>query len=102
MAGDSGDEADTTQNLQDEFDQYKDQNLEKMRAEVEGNLSGFDGMMSQALTKALMDDDEVHVDPSELYWGGIGQQRGAEIEASALCEVMDWLKRNDAASIDRK
>ena len=62
MGGDSGDEADTTQNLQDEFDQYKDQNLEKMRAEVEGNLSGFDGMMSQALTKALMDDDEVHAE----------------------------------------
>jgi hypothetical protein len=59
-------------------------------------------MMSQALTKALMDDDEVHVDPSELYWGGLGHQRGAEIEASALCEVMDWLKRNDGASIDRK
>lgn len=102
MAGDSGDEADTTQNLQDEFDQYKDQNLEKMRAEVEGSLSDFDGMMSQALTKALMDDDEMHVDPGELYWGGVRQQRGAEIEASALCEVLDWLKRNDAANLDRK
>ena len=102
MGGDSGDEADTTQNLQDEFDQYKDQNLEKMRAEVEGNLTGFDGMMSQALTKALMDDDELHVEPSELLWGGVGQQSGAEVEASALCEVTDWLKRNDNAPIDGK
>ena len=102
MGGDSGDEADTTQNLQDEFDQYKDQNLEKMRAEVEGNLTGFDGMMSQALTKALMDDEEINVEPTELLWGGQGQQSGAEIEASALCEVTDWLKRNDSASLDRK
>jgi hypothetical protein len=102
MGGDSGDEADMTHNLQDEFDQYKDQNLEKMRAEVEGNLTGFDGMMSQALTKALMDDDDLNVDPTELLWGGVRQQSGAEIEASALCEVTDWLKRNENASVDGK
>ena len=102
MGVDSGDEPDTTHNLQDEFDQYKDQNLEKMRAEVEGNLAGFDGMMSQALTKALMDDDEPNVVASDLLWGGIGQPSGTEIEASGLCEVTDWLKRNDNASVDGK
>ncbi|CAB9509252.1 expressed unknown protein [Seminavis robusta] len=102
MAGDSGDEADTTQKLMDEFDKFRDQNLEKMRAEVEGNLSGFDGMMSQALTKALMDDDEPEVEPNDILWGGVGQS-GAEIEASALCDVTDWLKRNDsAATTERK
>jgi hypothetical protein len=98
---DSGDEEDATNHLQDEFDLYKDQNLEKMRADVEGNLTGFDGMMGQALTKALMDDDELD-DPSELLWGGVGQQSGTEIEASALCDVTDWLKRNDGASMERK
>lgn len=102
IEGDSGDEADATQKLQDEFDQYKDKNLEKMRAEVEGSVTGFDGMMSQALTKALMDDDEINVEPTELLWGGVGQQSGAEVEASALCEVTDWLKRNDNAPIDGK
>ena len=102
IEGNSGDEADATQKLQDEFDQYKDKNLEKMRAEVEGSVTGFDGMMSQALTKALMDDDEVNVEPTELLWGGVGQQSGAEVEASALCEVTDWLKRNDNAPIDGK
>lgn len=102
MAGDSDDEADTTQNLQDEFDQYKDQNLEKMRAEVEDNLTGIDGMMSQALTTPLMDDDDLTVDPSELLWGGSGQQSGAEIEASALCEVTDWLKRYGSSSMEKK
>jgi hypothetical protein len=101
MTGDdSGDEEDATNHLQDEFDLYKDQNLEKMRADVEGNLTGFDGMMGQALTKALMDDEELD-DPSELLWGGVGQQSGAEIEASALCDVTDWLKRNDGASMER-
>ena len=73
-----------------------------MRADVEGNLTGFDGMMSQALTKALMDDDELNIDPTELLWGGVGQQSGTEVEASALCEVTDWLKRNDSASTDGK
>jgi hypothetical protein len=102
MAGDSGDEADATQNLADEFDQYKDQNLEKMRADVEGNLTGFDGMMSQALTKALIDDDELQVDPKLLLWGGLGKRSGPEIEASALGEVTDWLKRKEDVSVEEK
>lgn len=102
MAGDSGDEADATGNLADEFDQYKDQNLEKMRADVEGNLAGFDGMMSQALTRALIDDDDANVDPTELLWGGQGKLRGAEIEASVLGEVTDWLKRQGGASVEVK
>lgn len=102
MAGDSGDEADATQNLADEFDQYKDQNLEKMRADVEGNLTGFDGMMSQALTKALIDDDDLQVDPTELLWGGSGKRTGPEIEASALGEVTDWLKRKENVSVEEK
>jgi hypothetical protein len=101
MAGDSGDdEADATHNLADEFDQFKDQNLEKMRADVEGKLTGFDGMMSQALTRALIDDDDANVDPDELLWGGSGKLEGAEIEASALFEVTDWLKRKDNASVE--
>jgi hypothetical protein len=102
MAGDSGDEADATQNLADEFDQYKDQNLEKMRADVEGNLTGFDGMMSQALTKALIDDDDLQLDPTELLWGGAGTRTGPEIEASALGEVTDWLKRKENVSVEEK
>jgi hypothetical protein len=93
---------DATHNLADEFDQYKDQNLEKMRAGIEGNLMGFDGMMSQALTRALIDEDETNVDPPELLWGGPRQLVGMEIEASALSEVTDWLKRNETPSDDEK
>ena len=58
LSGDSGDELDATQGLADEFDQYKDKNLEKMRADVEGSLQNFDGMMNQAMTIALFPDDD--------------------------------------------
>lgn len=101
MDGDSHDEADPTHVLADEFDQYKDPHLERMRADVEGNLTGFDSMMSQALTRALIDDDD-NVDPRELLWGGNGKLTGAEIEASALGEVTDWLKRKENATLQEK
>ncbi|CAJ1945406.1 unnamed protein product [Cylindrotheca closterium] len=101
MDGDSHDEADPTHVLADEFDQYKDPHLERMRADVEGNLTGFDSMMSQALTRALIDDDD-NVDPRELLWGGNGKLTGAEIEASALGEVTDWLKRKEHATLQEK
>lgn len=94
IGADSRDEMDSTQNLADEFDQYKDQNLEKMRADVEGSLAGFDSMMSQALTRALIDDDDAQVDPGDI-WGDTGNLVGVEIEASALAEVADWLKRKE-------
>lgn len=100
--GDSVDEVDTTQDLADEFDEYKDQNLEKMRAGVEGNLMGFDGMMSQALTRALIDDDETNFDATELLWGGSRHLTGIEVEASALGEVADWLKRNETPADDER
>jgi len=88
---------DDTYNLADEFDQYKDQNLEKMRSEVEGMSSNFDGMMSQALTKALMDDmddedgaiDEMTIDDPAT---------SMDIEATVLCDINDWLKKKEGSS----
>jgi len=102
FGGESGDENDHTKNLQDEFDQYKDQNLEQLRADVEGNLTGFEGIMSAAVTKALMGDEDIRMDTSELLWGCHETSTGPEIEASALCDVCDWLKRNENASVERK
>ena len=98
----SGDENDNTKNLQDEFDQYKDQNLELLRQNVEGNLSGFEGIMSAAVTNALMGDEEANVETQELYWGCGPDSQGEEIEASVLFEVSDWLKRNESAEAERK
>jgi hypothetical protein len=98
----SSDEQDDTENLKDEFDQFKDQNLEQLRSDVEGNLTGFEGIMCAAVTKAFMPDDEARADPADVYWGCQGKPSGAEVEASALCEVCDWLKRNGSESDDRK
>jgi hypothetical protein len=102
LGEESGDEMDGTKNLQDEFDQYKDHTLEQFRSNVEGNLTGFEGIMSAAVTKALMGDDDDNVDQSELLWGYDVNPSGAEIEASALCEVNDWIKRNESAPVERK
>jgi hypothetical protein len=86
----------------DVFDQYKDQNLETMRSNVENNLSDFEGIMSAAVTKALMGDEDAQLDPDELLWGCRANPIAADVEASALCEVSDWLKRNESASDERK
>ena len=101
MGGHSKDEADTTQIFADEFDQYKDQNLEKMRTDVEGNLEGCDGMMSQAVARALIEEDDITT-VSDVLWGGKDNVTGPEIEASALGIIMDWLKRNDKATAREK
>jgi hypothetical protein len=98
----SGDENDGTKNLQDEFDQYRDKNLEQLREDVEGNLSGFENIMSAAVTNALMGDEETNVDMQDLLWGCNANPDGTEIEASALFEVSDWLKRNETVGADRK
>ena len=96
MGGDSREEEDTAHILVDEFDQYKDQNLEKMRADIE-DLPACDGMMSQAVAKALIDQDDETLNLSS-YWGGDHDITAAEIEASALGVVLDWLKRNGKVS----
>lgn len=97
MGADSRDEADSAHILEDEFDQYKDQNLEKMRADIEEDLPQCDGMMSQAVSRALIDQDDETFDSSN-YWGGDGSITVAEIEASVLGLVWDWVKRNDKVS----
>jgi hypothetical protein len=102
LGEESGDEYDGTKNLQDEFDKYRDQNLEQLRQDVEGNLTGFEGIMSAAVTSALMGDEERNVDMQELLWGCGPNPTGTEIEASALYEVCDWLKRNEGVPSDRK
>jgi len=84
----------------DILDEYKDRKLEYLRENVEENVSNADGMMSQALMKALSDDDDSK-DMEDLAWGGQGDN--IEIEASILCETNDWLKRKkDIASIDQR
>jgi len=100
--GYSDNEEDKRQHLADEFDEFRDQNLERMRTDIDHNLTGFDGMMSQAMTKALMDDDDVYVDRDELNWGG-SSDNPLDIEASALYLVTQWLRqKKGAATVDER
>ncbi|KAI2506600.1 hypothetical protein MHU86_7810 [Fragilaria crotonensis] len=94
------DEADRTHNLADAFDQYKDQNLEKVRADVQDLVIGSDSMMNQAMTLAFMGDEEIFADTRELISGG--ETDATEIEADLLCEVNDFLKRNEFADVEER
>merc|ERR1712025_1295671 len=69
-----------------------------MRADIEGNLEGCDGMMNQAVAKALIEEEEDAPINTDVLWGGDENITDAEIEASALGNIMDWLKRNEKAS----
>jgi len=84
----------------DEFDMYKDDNLELMRKSVGEKLLESDDMMSEALTKALMDDEELQKLADSLYFGD--HKGSMEIEASVLCDTYDWLKRNDRSGYDSR
>jgi hypothetical protein len=102
LSEESDDEYDGTQELQDEFDKYKDQNLEQFRDGVENTVAGMEGVMSAAVTMAHMIDDVAVIDESELWWGCSRPCSGVDIEASALFEVCDWLKRNESAPAERR
>ena len=81
--------------LQDEFDNYKNQDLEFMRNGVEESVYGAEGMMSLAMTRALMEEEEENVD-----WGGA--QDCASMEANIFCDANDWLRKNENASLQRR
>ena len=85
--------------LVDEFDKYKDNNLEKMRDEMEGMNENFDGMMSLALTKALMDDMEDEDGVSDM---DLNPPSATEIEATVLCDINDWLKKKTSTSAEER
>ena len=83
--------------LQDEFDQYKNTDLEHMRNGVERSVRGSEGMMSLAMTRALMDDEADDVHPS---WGEAEDPES--IEANALCETNDWLRKNEFTTVEER
>jgi len=92
-------ELDDTHILNDEFDKYKNENLEKVRTDIVGTISNSKDMMSQAMTKALMED--IHDDDTiESSW--FGSINSTEIETSVYCEVHDWLKSKDGAGLDER
>lgn len=50
-----------------------------------------DGILSHALAEIIMDDNE---------WGG--SDDSIQIEATALCEATDWLRRNKGATMEER
>eukprot|EP00587_Corethron_hystrix_P002708 CAMPEP_0113307086 /NCGR_PEP_ID=MMETSP0010_2-20120614/6079_1 /TAXON_ID=216773 ORGANISM="Corethron hystrix, Strain 308" /NCGR_SAMPLE_ID=MMETSP0010_2 /ASSEMBLY_ACC=CAM_ASM_000155 /LENGTH=726 /DNA_ID=CAMNT_0000161885 /DNA_START=652 /DNA_END=2832 /DNA_ORIENTATION=- /assembly_acc=CAM_ASM_000155 len=84
----------------DELDEYRDLDLEVMRKNVQSSVRDGDEMISEALTRALMDEDE-----NSAY---SGEERPDEeisdmvVEANTLCETIDWLKRNEEAHLEER
>ena len=84
--------------LQDEFDNYKNQDLEYMRNGVEESVYGAEGMMSLAMTRALMGEEDADVHPS---WGE-AEGDPESMAANGLCETNDWLRKNEHSTLDER
>ena len=82
--------------LTDEFDSYKNQDLETLRNAIERSVDGVDGMVSLAMAHAYTSNPTVG---GLLEWFG-GEQDDGRIEASCLCDAYDWLKINEMSSSD--
>ena len=90
---DQNDENNRLKSLQDEFDMHKNQNMELMT-----------GGASTAMTRALMEDED-NMDKNQ--WGNGKRGKGGmedpeSIEANALNETYDWLRKNGKSSLDER
>jgi len=97
------DKKDDSSNFDDEFDRYKDKKIEVFRSNVEGNLNGFEGIMSAAVTQELIRNEKLKTDLDlAKLWGCHEDASGPEVEASVLCEVNNWLQRHLGATTERR
>ena len=87
--------------LQDEFDMHKNQNKDLMK----NGESSAERMMCVAMTRALMDDED-NMDKNQWGSGKRGKGGGADneesMEANALCETHDWLRKNERSSLEER
>ncbi|KAL7545507.1 hypothetical protein ACHAWF_008859 [Thalassiosira exigua] len=97
LGSDPADDYEMVQPLEDEFDNYKNQDLERLRTAVEESVYGAEGMMSLAMTRALMEEEE---DDINLSWGGAEDPES--IEANGLCETNDWLRKNEHSTLEER
>ena len=81
----------------DELDNYKNQDLETLRTQIENAIDGVEGMMSLAMTRALTEPGDGR-GSLDLPW--MGASDNGSIEASCLCETYDWLKRHKECSLE--
>mmetsp|Transcript_7246 Transcript_7246/g.13157 ORF Transcript_7246/g.13157 Transcript_7246/m.13157 type:complete len:344 (+) Transcript_7246:184-1215(+) len=83
------------EDVRDELDSFKNRDLEVLRTAVEEAVDGVEGMMSLAVTRALTETEDAS-SAEGLMWDGA--QDASSIEASCLCEVYGWWKRQDHTS----
>lgn len=101
VGSDSMFEQDPGNHLIDEFDEYRDQGLEKMRDDIEASISESDDMMSQAMTRAyMMDDDDLMAEGIDPNF--IGPLDAMDVEVTELCATNDWKKKRQGATVDEK
>mmetsp|Transcript_19106 Transcript_19106/g.32171 ORF Transcript_19106/g.32171 Transcript_19106/m.32171 type:complete len:682 (-) Transcript_19106:117-2162(-) len=79
----------------DIFDNYKNNQLEELRDGVTSFVGDSEGMMSLAMTQALVGESD---GTAEDILDGAGNPN--EIEANFLFETNDWLKKNQESPVD--
>lgn len=77
----------------DELNDYKNQDLEILRNAIEESIENVEGMMSLAISNALMHTDESRLDRTLC---------DGSIEASYLYQMYDWAKKNENPTVDSK
>ena len=80
----------------DEFDNYKNQDLELLRTAIEQSINNVDMQLSLAITYAYTTSIPIS---TCLGWFG-GEEHHSRIEASCLCDTYDWLKTNELSTMD--
>lgn len=82
----------------DEFEEFQNPSLEKMRTQVEENVVNSGEMMSEAITREFLKEYDSGESDDDLKNTGYGN--AIEIEAGVLCETNDWLRKTQGASIE--
>jgi hypothetical protein len=80
----------------DEFDNYKNQDLEILRTAIEQSINNVDMLLSLAIMYAYTTSITMS---TCLGWFG-GEEHHSRIEASCLCDTYDWLKTNELSTMD--
>jgi len=96
VGSDSIIEQDATNLLRDEFDEYRDTNLEQMRYSVEQFFPESSDMISQAMTRAYMLEEE------EWMAMELQPRTALELEVTELCNTHEWKRKRPGASEEEK
>lgn len=101
VGSDSIIEQDATNLLLDEFDEYRHENLEKMRETIVDSIPESADMVSQAMTKAFMleYDDLMELLGSDRFSDHLVP---LDREVTELCSTNEWKRKRQGASEEEK